>query len=284
MSRFHLMHCVPHPRLHGLNGYLEVIQTLDWGLQQLGHQVSYALNRYDQTATNIIFGVQMLALDTLQALPASTIVYNMEQLRHLRPEHIESHVHLLAQRFRIWDYSAANLEVWRQLGACRVEELPIGYAPILSRIPRPAQQDIDVLIYGIASPKRLQAFQLLSMAGLTTVFVSGLYGEARDALIARSKTILNATLYERSQVFEIVRVSYLLANRKAVITVRDKDTYVEPDIAAAVRFTTLEQLVDECLELTTRAGPRAALETQGFEIMSRRDIRTFLGRIALGAP
>ena len=38
--------------MHGLNGYKEVIETVSWGLEQLGHQVSYAVNktcdRYDQ--------------------------------------------------------------------------------------------------------------------------------------------------------------------------------------------------------------------------------------------
>ena len=49
------------------------------------------------------------------------------------------------------------------------------------------------------------------------------YGGKRDALIARAKVVLNIHYYA-AQVFEIVRVSYLLANSKAVVTEIGPDT------------------------------------------------------------
>ena len=51
-------------------------------------------------------------------------------------------------------------------------------------------------------------------SGANVIPVFGLYGPPRDALIARSKIILNMHLYD-AKVFEIVRVSYLLANLHA---------------------------------------------------------------------
>src|SRR6185437_15004850 len=60
MTHYHLMHCVPpDPRVHGLNGYKEVIETVAWGLEQLGHKTTYALNHSAQDATNIVFGAQV---------------------------------------------------------------------------------------------------------------------------------------------------------------------------------------------------------------------------------
>jgi hypothetical protein len=34
--KYHLAHIIPNPRMHGLNGYKDVIDTLQWGLDQLG--------------------------------------------------------------------------------------------------------------------------------------------------------------------------------------------------------------------------------------------------------
>ncbi len=276
MAQFHLMHCILHPRVHGPKGYLEVIETIAWGLRELGHQTSYALNRIDPGAINIIFGAQMLPMEYLQQLPANSIIYDLEQLRNLTAAEIKPQMHYVAQRFEVWEYSAANLPAWHEMGARRVKTVPVGYAPVISRIVKAATQDIDVLLYGMSGVKRLQAVHDLSQAGLATVFVSGLYGKARDDLIARSKIVLNVNVYEHAQIFEIVRVSYLLANRKAVVATKDSATVTEPDIESAVKFTSAEQLMSDCLYLVEHDDARAALETKGFELFSQRDVRDIL--------
>jgi len=203
--KFHLAHIIPHKRVHGLNGYKEVIDTVQWGLQQLGHVADYGLNSLSPTATNIIFGVQMLPVETINRLPPETIVYHLEQMRNLNAADIVPQLHLAAQRFRIWEYSEGNVKGWQDLGAKNVLVVPVGYAPILRRIAKQPTQDIDVLIYGLPAKDRLDAFHYLCHSGLTTVFVCGLYGSARDELIGRSKIIVNVNLYEQCKIFEIVR-------------------------------------------------------------------------------
>jgi len=284
MSRFHLMHCVPDPRMHGLHGYKEVIDTVAWGLEQLGHSVGYALNEYDRAATNIIFGAQVLPVAYLESLPPDTIVYNFEQIRGLTAAQIRPELHCAARCFRIWDYSQENAEAWTRLGARGVAVVPVGFAPILCRIPKPDQQDIDVLMYGLSGERRALAFHRLSEAGLTAVFVSGLYGKARDELIARSRIVLNAHLYEDTRIFEIVRVSYLLANRKAVVAIVDDPSRVEAGLASAIRPTTLKGLVADCRALLEDDAARAALEDAGFAVMSQRDIRPILAGALQSRP
>ncbi len=276
MAHYHFMHYLPHPLVHGPKGYAEVIETLAWGLQQLGHDTSQAVNGIDPQAVNIVFGAHMLQLETLQQLPSNSIVFNMEQMRNRAAEDTNRQMHLIAQRFEVWEYSTANLAAWDELGAVRVKVVPVGYAPVLTRVPKPAVQDIDVLLYGISGVKRLQAVHDLSKRGLATVFVSGLYGRARDNLIARSKLVLNVNLHEYAQIFEIVRVSYLLANRKAVVATKDPLTVAEADIEAAVKFTSAEELTVDCVRLIEDDVERAALEARGFEIFSKRDIRVSL--------
>lgn len=264
--------------MHGLRGYLEVIQTVEWGLTQLGHGVSYALNGYDPAAVNIVFGAQVLPIDVMKQLPDDTIVYNFEQAGGVDKSRIRPEGRYYAERFEIWEYSAANLQFWRDLGVTRVKNVPVGWAPVISRIPKPAVQDIDVLLYGLTGAKRLDALHRLSAAGLTTMFISGLYGEARDDLIARSKIVANVNLYDFAQIFEVVRVSYLLANKKAVVATRDPATFVDADIESAVRFTTLDQIAVTCTALLEDDVARGAMEDKGFEVISRRDIREILRR------
>jgi hypothetical protein len=65
-------------------------------------------------------------------------------------------------------------------------------------------------------------------------FLAGVYREERDRLIARAKVVLNMHYYD-ARVFEIVRVSYLLSNEKAVVAECGATTTIEPDIRDAVR-------------------------------------------------
>lgn len=281
---FHLAHIVPSKIMHGLNGYKEVIDTVQWGLQQLGHSAAYGLNILSPTATNIVFGVQLLSMETIDKLPPETTVYNFEQGKGWNAEDLKPQIRVAAQRFRIWDYSAGNAIVWSKLGARNIRIVPIGYAPILKRIQKPPIQDIDVLMYGSPGQDRLGAFHYLSYSGLTTMFVCGLYGKARDELIARSKVIVNINQYDRSKIFEIVRVSYLLANRKAVVADIDADTVIDEDVCTGIKTTTGPQLVKDCQSLVADDAARAALEETGFGVIEKRDIRKILERAFAADP
>jgi len=272
MAKFHLLHCVPNRLMHGLMGYLEIIQTVEYGLKQLGHQVTYAVNHASAEARNIVFGAQVLPMEFFDKLSPDTIIYNFEQQRGLDPSQIRQQVIEIAKKFTLWDYSAANLDTWKKLGREDVKLVPVGYAPVLTRIPNNVVQDIDVLIYGLSGEQRLRCFHKLSKAGLTTVFISGLYGEARDDLIKRSKLVLNINLYDFSKIFEIARVSYLLANRKAVVSVIDGDTFIESDVRESCIFVEEDALVDTCFQALGNPELRKGVEDKGFDIFSKRDI------------
>lgn len=277
--KFHLAHLIPDRRMHGLNGYKEVIETVAWGLGELGHEVTYAVNEFARSAINIVFGAQVAAVETLERLRPDTIIYNFEQLRGHSSGDIKPSLHLCASRFRVWDYSQFNADAWRMLGLKQeLRIVPVGFAPVLQRIDKARNQDIEVLIYGLTSHARLGAFHALSQAGISTVFVSGLYGEARDALIARSKLVLNITLYERPKIFEIVRVSYLLANRKAVVCQKNPAIAIEDDMASAVCFSPDAEMVDRCLALLGNNRERRMQEEAGFAAIQRRDIKAILAQ------
>jgi hypothetical protein len=279
MSNFHIVHVIPDSRLHILNGYNEVIKSLIWGLRCHGHEVSYAVNTPRQDARNLVLGANMAQLPIIDMLPPDSIIYNLEQVSGLVTiESMAERLRLLAQRFTIWDYSETNISGWKALNQqCELRHVPIGYAPILSCIEKPEVQDIDALIYGGPGDSRLKVFTDLCLSGLTVLFVFGLYDKARDDLIARSKLVLNIS-HGVATVFSIVRTSYLLANRKAVIADAKPGLQIDSDLIGALQFTELDRFVEVCHHYINDDAARARLEEQGFETFARRDIRVILGQ------
>jgi len=287
VAKFNIAHIVPdlgaRAVTHGLHGYREVVETLRWGLADLGHDATITENSFAGDRVNIVIGAQVLADADLRRLPVETIIYNFEQIAKFSTDQLKPEIRTVGERFQIWEYSQANIATWNAVGTRHtVRHVPVGWAPILARINSDAPQDIDVLFYGLPGQLRLEIFYDLCRLGIKCVFVCGLYGAARDDLIARSKLVLNINLYQ-SRIFEIVRVSYLLANAKAVVADIQADTFVEPGIEGAVVFCEPSQVVAECKALLENDETRHELETRGRAIFEKRHISPILSR-ALGAP
>ena len=281
MSHFNIVHVVRDGFL-GVKAYQEVIASVRWGLEQLGHSTTYSINNCHETATNVVFGGHLLPRMLIDHRH-NVIYYNLEQIRgHAQYDPVEpvNTIEFIAQNLPIWDYSQANIETWNRLTPKHpVKLMPICYAPVLTRIKSAETQDIDVLLYGVVGERRLSVFSLLGNLvnlGLSTVFACGLYGESRDGLIARSKIVLNINNVEHAKIFEIVRVSYLMANAKAVVADISPETHIEADIADGVLCVPIETIPKACLSLLNDRDRRTRLERQGFECISRRDIRPFL--------
>lgn len=276
-NRVHIDQVIPDARWHIFHGYDEIIETVAWGLRQLGRKVTTGINSVQPDATNIVFGAQMLEGPALEKLPRDSVIYNLEQMAGLEAASIREGMRYCARHFTIWDYSELNFPVWRAVAPeVRLQHVPVGYAPVLTRIAKPKVQDIDVLFYGGPGGERLRVFEALCNALLRTVFVHGLYGAGRDGLIARAKLVLNVNQYADTGVFEIARVSYLLANSKAVVSDLPPRESIEPDLAEALCFVPREMIVNACLDLLRDDAARARLEACGFAAFSKRDIKPAL--------
>ena len=100
----------------------------------------------------------------------------------------------------------------------------------------------------------------------------------RDELIARSRIVLNVNKFTRTRIFELVRVSYLLANGKAVVSDIYPESDIDPDLRDAVVFAPVESVPAACMELLKNDPARRRLEQLGPEVMRQRDIREILRR------
>jgi hypothetical protein len=279
--RFNITHIVPNTSqrsgMHGLYGYREVIETIQWGLRDIGCEATVSDNSVVSDRINIILGVQMLPQADLARLPVNTIIYNFEQFGGLNAAELKPEIKYVAQQFQVWEYSERNMAGWKTINpGARLTYVPVGWAPILNRIDKCITQDIDVLFYGTPAQLRLQVFQDLCDSGMKCMFVCGLYGKARDDLIGRAKLILNINRYDHSRIFEIVRVSYLLANAKAVVADIQEGTFIEPDLQNAIAFATPEQIRPTCAAFLDNEQARFDLEDRGRASIERRHISGIL--------
>jgi hypothetical protein len=208
---FQVMLVRPDGYVHA-SAFAELMETVVYGLRALGAEASAEVNQLVVPGPQpIVFGANLLPPSAVGLLPAGTIIYNLEQIDTSSSWCSSSYFQVL-QSCRVWDYSARNIESLRRLGvSSTVTHVPVGYVPELSRIGT-STEDIDVLFYGSMNERRARVIAELRSMGLKAHAVFGVYGAARDELIARAKVVLNLHYYD-SSIFELVRVSYLLANR-----------------------------------------------------------------------
>lgn len=264
----------PTGYLHS-EAFREVAEGLHYALLALGHDslLTDSLD-YDDRQT-IVLGSNLLAHYGLEP-PNNAILYNFEQVYEGSPWLTPALLDLF-RRYRVWDYSQANVE---RLAAWHVPQLThvrVGYVPELTRIAA-VPEDIDVLFYGSNSPHRRAVLDSLRARGFRVEWLFGVFGADRDAMIARSKIVLNMHLYE-AEVFEIVRVSYLLANRRAVVSERGANPAEDADLASGIAFAAYDELVDRCVELLGDDSARRELGERGYQVFSARDQAAILDEV-----
>ena len=254
-----------NPNIGG--AFREIAEAVHHGLLALGHD-SVLTNRLDlHDRRTIVLGANHVIHYGLE-VPKNPIFYNLEQLSHDSPWMAVPAFIDLFRRYPTWDYSPANIEYLATLGLPRPSYVPIGYVPELTRIA-PAAEDIDVLFYGMPSERRYAVLRDLHDRGLRVKWLLGALGASRDAWIARSKIVLNIHYWE-AKIFEIARVSYLLANRRAVVSESGADPTLERGLESGVAFADYEGLVDRCVELLGDERARRELAERGYQAFSAR--------------
>jgi hypothetical protein len=182
----------------------------------------------------------------------------------------------LLSRFTVWDYSRRNLAAIRAIADPRhLHLMPIGYMPQLTHVPSAPFEDIDVLFYGSLNSRRRAILRELQQAALRLRVETSIRGNARDALISRAKIVLNMHFYSTA-IFEIVRVSYLLANRKAVVSECGPNTEIDSDILEAIAPAHYDRLCSTVLELLHDDSRRLEVAHRGYEIFAKRRLPDIL--------
>lgn len=192
------------------------------------------------------------------------IFYNVEQLAQKADLFTDAFGASLAG-VRVWDYGRAQSALWSVIAPdALAAQVPFAYAPIWPAPDASVREDIDVLFFGSASPRREAALVALEQAGLAVTAADGLFGADRDALIGRAKLVL-MWAYERNDMFDVVRALPLLARGRAVVSDVEAHTDMPPGLRDAVALCAdVPDLVAMCTQLCAEDGERDALAARGF--------------------
>lgn len=263
---------LPPPHFAHSGIMTEVCETVHYGLRGLGHDSVVTENVVFGDRINILFAGHLLPLFSDFSLPPFTVLFNLEPIIPEMLARMPQYPGLLNHPSvrKVWDYDAQNIPALANLGITHAAHVPIGYVPEMTRIAKTATCDYDVLFYGVLVERRLELQKALAKAGLRTHFAAGVYGSERDALIARAKVVLNISQFERDRRFDQVRLSYLLANGKCVVSEGGIDPELERQYAAGVTFAPYDELVAECVYLCTVTAERELMERRGFDFFARR--------------
>lgn len=202
-----------------------------------------------------------------------SIYYNLEQrgtAMLARAETLDNF-----RRHEVWDYSESNLKWWSTKGVT-AKHVPLGYMPEMTRVVPAPVQDIDVLFYGVLNPRREQLLAQLKERGLNVHHAKGAFGRDRDAFIARSKIVLNVHFYE-TRIFEMVRCSYLFANRACVVSEESVD--VPSELKDAVLFVPYEEIVETCKRLASSPQERLDIASLAFDAFTQCSETEYLSKV-----
>lgn len=246
--------------------------------QELGYKVTFDFNKLHDTALNLNMGGTTLSVNDYLKHKDRLITFNMEQI-------CEGSYHMLNQDYfnvlrqsYVWDYSVKNLENLKNLGIINRTFVPIGYHPSMSNIKNSFNPSIDVLFYGLETSRRKKVLDELRDFGLNVVSSGDRLWvrELRNEYIADAKIVLNMHAYDNYNIFEIVRVSHLLANSKCVVGEVNDDTYIEEDVKDCIINVPYDELAKTCKLLIDQPICRNNMEIYSLSNFSYRDQKDYL--------
>jgi hypothetical protein len=246
--------------------FKDIAEVIYRGLLGLGFTTYFNQSTIIVNAKNIIFGSHLITDHNI--IPSDSIIFNLEQLGS-DSQYCNNMYFDTLKTYQVWDYSQRNIAWLNQNNDSTAQLIPIGYSPEIYRIPKPEIQDIDILFYGAINERRSKILDELRSAGLNVLNLIGVYGDELDSYISRSKVILNLHFHE-TNIFEVVRVSYLLNNKKAVVSEVGVDTEIEADLREAVIGVKYDKLVTACIKVVQDDALRLMIEENAYTIFSAR--------------
>ena len=265
------VYVVSLPRYRHVLAFAELASALLQGLDELGFQTRFTQDPATIEGRVIVLAPHLIPRSGWRP-PADAILYNFEQASDASEWFSPVYLDLL-RTHEVWDYARANVDYLSAHGvAARL--VPVGYASCLTGIPA-EPEDIDVLAYGAMSERRVAVLDQLRDRGVKVRRLFNVYGGRRDRYIARARIVLNIHTWGAC-LFEIVRVSYLLANGRFVISEEGTDPALEAPYRDAVAFAPYDRLVETTIAMLAEPDTRARRAAAGFELFKARPEREFL--------
>lgn len=242
--------CIISPQgyVHSM-AFLGIADLLTYSLRELGFEAETSFNHIDSSKVNIIIGIHLLDSGYIKQIPAASIILNTEQLGATPANWNNNIVDWFQSGFEYWDYSDTNIHYLKQFGVKKIKKMNFGYQKELQVVPKAQERDIDVLFYGcINDRRRLIINKLAENKDLKVTTLFGVFGKDLDSWISRSKVVLNIHFYE-TQIFEVVRVFYLLTNSIAVACEVNNTTVIDQRFKEGIVGVPYHKLVESVVDL-----------------------------------
>lgn len=264
---FNITLAQPSGYIHAL-GLWDIGRLLRSSLQTLGIPTNLSVNLVEPHATNILLGGHLVGNPEM-IKGSRYVVYQLEQLSDVLPEGYDT---VLRNAVDVWDFSAKNVA---RLACANIagKHVPIGFHEALFTI-KDLPPLIDVLHYGSLNKRRQRLLDTLSRE-CRVQHAFGVYGRERDALIARSKVVINAHFYDHA-ICEQPRLSYLLNNRRAVVAEESVDSPF-----TSVTALPYEDLIGACLRLVRDDDQRLATAKRDHDFFRLQPMSAVLERLSL---
>lgn len=218
----------------------------------------------------IILGAHIAQPDV--DIPPGSIFYCAEQPA---PEWVKF-IRRECELFRpsvVWSWAESTTRALKAAGL-PVVTVPLGYVEGMRReLPR-VEKDIDVLFFGGPTERRRAILSAITQRGLRVQYERSCWGEKKDALVARSKVVLNIRgndLGVHGGVFEIVRALPLMAQGIALVSEKgegwerfqsgcrfvDRPEQIPDAVAELVRDDSLRSFLEKEALASARAQPQS---------------------------
>ncbi len=259
MCRYNICTIQPTGYAHS-RCFLELAVLLHASLRTMGYPVEMTKNRLDPAATNIILGYHLIP-SNVALRGYRYVIYQLEQLSRDEGWFNATLRDRLAGAHAVWDFSQENVRFLDALGI-KATLLPVGYHAALETIEPDGVPDIDILFYGSVNDRRKAVLERLAcLDDVAVKILFGVYGADRDAWIARSRIVLNIHHYEQ-QLFEAVRVSYLLNNRCLVVS---ETSAAYPYTKVRLPLVSQDRIADVCARFLRHEDHRNTYRTEMYE-------------------
>lgn len=275
-NKFNICIIKPENYIHSF-AFLELWELLYYSMKDLGLEVTIGFNKLDPGRRNIVIGCHLLDLSYTSTIPKSTIILNTEQI-YSDTTSWNKNIFAWAKKFEVWDYSERNIEKFVELGVKNVKHLKIGFQKELVRIDQSKVKDVDVLFYGSVNDRRRLILEGLLEKGLSVKVLFGVYGKSRDEWVERSKIVLNHHFYN-SQIFEIVRVFYLMSNSVAVVGEVNESTSIDPMCKGGIFAAKYNDLVSSCVDMVNDSSLLRNIQLSALASISRYPQKLFTQEI-----
>ena len=276
MVSFNICVIKPENYVHSY-AFIELGELIYFSLREIGIDATIGFNRIEVGSRNIIIGCHLLDPSYSKEVPKSSIVLNTEQIYADKMDW-NKNIFSWVRQFEVWDYNERNVEKLISIGVENPKILKIGFQSQLARIAKGQSKDVDVLFYGSINERRKVVLDKISQYGLKVKTLFGVYGKERDEWIGRSHVVLNHHFYN-SEIFEIVRVFYLLTNSVAVVGEVNKTTYIDEMCREGICAARYEDLAQECFKIVKTVSLKEKLEMEGFASIYKHPQRIYTQQI-----